>query len=282
MTTIGVVLFPERSRAGSTVARHDLPNGGDACADRKEHTVHEIPTRSIYKIQVFLTGPSKTTVVTPISLERILEPKWQVTHTAPFRLNRRQCEATLRITARLFGRQRTLRGRRRDLSSRRQLVGPRIDRYLAAAGHQEKCNRARHARSTHRSSGATTNVHPAIHGGLLARPTEDHHRQLLNLGWDYIDIVAASLYPFEETIAKPDVTYMDAIENIDIGGVTLIRAAAKNHERVTLICDPADYDSVLDELRSGDISPETRKQLSVKGFASTMHYDTVIYNYLSK
>ena len=130
--------------------------------------------------------------------------------------------------------------------------------------------------------GRVKTLHPAIHGGLLARPTKEHHQQLLDLGWDYIDLVAASLYPFEETIAKPNITYMDAIENIDIGGVTLIRAAAKNHERVTLVCDPADYDSVLDELRSGAISPETRKQLSVKGFASTMHYDTAIYNYLSK
>jgi len=130
--------------------------------------------------------------------------------------------------------------------------------------------------------GRVKTLHPAIHGGLLARPTEDHHQQLLNLGWDYIDIVVASLYPFEETIAKPDVTYADAIENIDIGGVTLIRAAAKNHERVTLVCNPTDYNAVLDELHSGSISSETRKELAIKGFASTMHYDTAIYSYLNK
>ncbi|MBC8334823.1 MAG: hypothetical protein H8E29_06125 [Anaerolineales bacterium] len=128
--------------------------------------------------------------------------------------------------------------------------------------------------------GRVKTLHPAIHGGLLARSTDADHRQLLELGWDYIDLVAVNLYPFEKTIAKPDMTYADAIENIDIGGVTLIRAAAKNHERVTLLCDPADYPSILEELRSGGISSETRKELSIKGFASTMRYDTAIYNYL--
>ncbi len=130
--------------------------------------------------------------------------------------------------------------------------------------------------------GRVKTLHPAIHGGLLARPTESDHKELLGLGWDYIDLVAVNLYPFEETIAKPNVTYADAIENIDIGGVTLIRAAAKNHERVTLICDPADYNSVLQELQSGNITEETRKKLAVKGFASTAHYDTAIHNYLKE
>lgn len=128
--------------------------------------------------------------------------------------------------------------------------------------------------------GRVKTLHPAIHGGLLARPTESDHQQLLSLGWDYIDLVAVNLYPFEETIAKPDVTYADAIENIDIGGVTLIRAAAKNHERVTLVCDPSDYTSVLGELRAGGISAQTRAKLAVKGFASTAHYDTAIHAYL--
>jgi len=129
--------------------------------------------------------------------------------------------------------------------------------------------------------GRVKTLHPAIHGGLLARPTETDHQQLLDLGWDYIDLVAVNLYPFEETIAKPNVSYAEVIENIDIGGVALIRAAAKNHERVTMICDPSDYESVLAELRSGDVSAATRKQLSVKGFKSTAHYDTVISEYLS-
>jgi phosphoribosylaminoimidazolecarboxamide formyltransferase/IMP cyclohydrolase len=130
--------------------------------------------------------------------------------------------------------------------------------------------------------GRVKTLHPAIHGGLLARPTESDHQQLLNLGWDYIDLVAVNLYPFEQTVAKPDVTYADAIENIDIGGVTLIRAAAKNHERVTLVCDPTDYNSVLEEIRSGGISEGTRRKLAVKGFASTAHYDTAIHAYLKK
>jgi len=130
--------------------------------------------------------------------------------------------------------------------------------------------------------GRVKTLHPAIHSGLLARPTDEDHQQLLNLGWDYIDLVAVNLYPFEETIAKPNVTYADAIENIDIGGVTLIRAAAKNHERVTLVCDPSDYNSVLEELRGGGISEKTRAKLAIKGFASTAHYDTVIHDYLKK
>jgi len=130
--------------------------------------------------------------------------------------------------------------------------------------------------------GRVKTLHPAIHGGLLARPTDEDHQQLLNLGWDYIDLVAVNLYPFEETIAKPNVTYADAIENIDIGGVTLIRAAAKNHERVALVCNPSDYNAILEELRSGGISAKTRARLATKGFASTAHYDTAIHDYLKK
>src|SRR5512147_3282679 len=101
--------------------------------------------------------------------------------------------------------------------------------------------------------GRVKTLHPAIHGGLLARPTEEDRQQLLDLGWDYIDLVVVNLYPFEETISKPSVTYEEVIENIDIGGVTLMRAAAKNHERVTLVCDPADYAHILEVLRKGEI-----------------------------
>ncbi|PKN93895.1 MAG: hypothetical protein CVU44_08760 [Chloroflexi bacterium HGW-Chloroflexi-6] len=130
--------------------------------------------------------------------------------------------------------------------------------------------------------GRVKTLHPAVHGGLLARPTESDHQQLLDLGWDYIDLVAVNLYPFEETIAKPGVNYAEVIENIDIGGVTLIRAAAKNHERVTLVCDPGDYAEVLAALQAGEIPFETRKKLAVKGFASTAHYDSMISTYLGK
>jgi phosphoribosylaminoimidazolecarboxamide formyltransferase/IMP cyclohydrolase len=128
--------------------------------------------------------------------------------------------------------------------------------------------------------GRVKTLHPAIHGGLLARPTEEDHRQLLGLGWDYIDLVAVNLYPFEETVAKADVTYADAIENIDIGGVTLIRAAAKNHARVTLVCDPADYKSILPVLQDGAVPLEVRRQLAVKGFQLTAQYDAMIARYL--
>jgi phosphoribosylaminoimidazolecarboxamide formyltransferase / IMP cyclohydrolase len=130
--------------------------------------------------------------------------------------------------------------------------------------------------------GRVKTLHPAIHGGLLARPTEADRNELLALGWDYLELVAVNLYPFEETIAKPNVTYEEVIENIDIGGVTLIRAAAKNHERVTLVCDPADYASVLEALQHDKVSFAMRKHLAVKGFQITAHYDTIISKYLNK
>ena len=141
---------------------------------------------------------------------------------------------------------------------------------------------AEYTKSPEILGGRVKTLHPAIHGGLLARPTEADHQQLLNLGWDYIDLVAVNLYPFEETIARPGVSYAEVIENIDIGGVTLIRAAAKNHERVSLVCDPADYETILAELQAGSISPETRKRLAIKGFARTSQYDATIHDYLSK
>lgn len=128
--------------------------------------------------------------------------------------------------------------------------------------------------------GRVKTLHPAIHAGLLARPNETDHNELLSLGWDYIDLVVVNLYPFEATIAKPDVQYEEIIENIDIGGVTLMRAAAKNHERVILVCDPADYPEVLVALKKGEISFAKRKQLARKGFQVTAHYDTMISEYL--
>ena len=130
--------------------------------------------------------------------------------------------------------------------------------------------------------GRVKTLHPAVHGGLLARSTEADHNELLKLGWDYIDLVAVNLYPFEETITKPNVTLDEAIENIDIGGVTLIRAAAKNHQRVTLVCDPADYSSVLAEVRAGGVSDATRRRLAIKGFTATARYDTAISDYLGQ
>lgn len=130
--------------------------------------------------------------------------------------------------------------------------------------------------------GRVKTLHPAIHGGLLARSTETDLAELHKLGWDTIDLVAVNLYPFVQTISNPEVTLDEAIENIDIGGVTLIRAAAKNHPRVTLVCDPADYATVLSELQAGGVTPETRRKLAVKGFTATANYDTAIAAYLGK
>jgi len=141
---------------------------------------------------------------------------------------------------------------------------------------------ANYTKSPEILGGRVKTLHPAIHGGLLARPTDSDHNELLALGWDYIDLVTVNLYPFEATIARPNVSYAEAIENIDIGGVTLIRAAAKNHERVILVCDPSDFNMVLDELRGGGVSAKTRAKLAIKGFLSTAHYDTAIHAYLRK
>jgi phosphoribosylaminoimidazolecarboxamide formyltransferase / IMP cyclohydrolase len=129
--------------------------------------------------------------------------------------------------------------------------------------------------------GRVKTLHPAIHGGLLARRTRADHAELRNQGWGYIDLVVVNLYPFEKTIAHPGATLDEAIENIDIGGVALIRAAAKNHARVTLLCDPSDYPHVLAELQTGGVSDTTRRHLAVKGFAHTAHYDAAITAYLA-
>jgi phosphoribosylaminoimidazolecarboxamide formyltransferase / IMP cyclohydrolase len=129
--------------------------------------------------------------------------------------------------------------------------------------------------------GRVKTLHPAIHGGLLARGTGDDLAELRKLGWDTIDLAVVNLYPFEQTVAKPGVTMEEAVENIDIGGVTLIRAAAKNHARVTLLSDPGDYPTVLQELQAGGVTAERRKRLAMKGFAQTAHYDAAITTYFS-
>jgi phosphoribosylaminoimidazolecarboxamide formyltransferase/IMP cyclohydrolase len=129
-------------------------------------------------------------------------------------------------------------------------------------------------------NGRVKTLHPAIHGGILARKSEEDHQELLEMGWDYIDLVVVNLYPFTQTIAKPNVSLEEAIEQIDIGGVTLIRAAAKNYDRVTVVCEPADYMLILNELNQGKISLETRKKMAVKGFIKTNQYDAAISHYL--
>jgi len=130
--------------------------------------------------------------------------------------------------------------------------------------------------------GRVKTLHPAIHGGLLARNTEADFEQLASLGWSPIDLVAVNLYPFETTIAQPNVTLAEAIEQIDIGGVALIRAAAKNHDRVTLVCDPSDYSSVLSAISDNSLNPTMRSKLALKGFRLTSHYDQTIANYLDE
>lgn len=141
---------------------------------------------------------------------------------------------------------------------------------------------AEYTKSPEILGGRVKTLHPAIHGGLLARPTESDHMELLDLGWDYIDLVAVNLYPFESTLAKTNVTHEEIVESIDIGGVTLIRAAAKNYERVVLVCDPVDYSSVLDSLTRGSVSLPTRKSFAVKGFQAIAHYDRIISEYLNQ
>lgn len=131
--------------------------------------------------------------------------------------------------------------------------------------------------------GRVKTLHPAVHSGLLAvRDNDEHTRQMKELGLDYIDLVVVNLYPFAETIAKPDVEYEDAIENIDIGGPTMLRSAAKNHAFVSVVVDAADYATVLEEVKgSGDTTLDTRKRLAAKVFRHTAAYDSLISGYLS-
>ena len=125
-------------------------------------------------------------------------------------------------------------------------------------------------------------LHPKVHGGLLARRDNPSHLQALKEnGIEFIDMVCVNLYPFRQTIAKPDVTMEDAIENIDIGGPSMLRSAAKNYRDVTVVCDPADYDTVIGQIEaSGNTDVETRLKLSAKAFTHTALYDSCIASYL--
>lgn len=129
--------------------------------------------------------------------------------------------------------------------------------------------------------GRVKTLHPAVHGGILARDLEDDRADLAANNIKMVDMVVCNLYPFEETIAKEGITVADAIEQIDIGGVTLLRAAAKNFARVAVVCDPLDYGVVLNELKeAGSISAETRQRLAVKAFQHTRNYDTAIASWI--
>ena len=130
--------------------------------------------------------------------------------------------------------------------------------------------------------GRVKTLHPNIHAGLLAmRSNPEHMKQVEELNVELIDMVVVNLYPFKQTIMKPDVTLADAIENIDICGPTMLRAAAKNYQDVSVVIDPTDYEQVLSEIKeTGAVSVKTNFYLAAKVFNHTAYYDTMIANYL--
>ncbi len=133
--------------------------------------------------------------------------------------------------------------------------------------------------------GRVKTLHPAIHGGILAmRDKQEHMEAIRRHGIEPIDMVVVNLYPFESTVAKPGVKLEDAIENIDIGGPSMIRSAAKNHASVAVVTSPEQYKPVLDELRENEceLSDETRKKLALEAFRATARYDAAIAQYLGK
>jgi phosphoribosylaminoimidazolecarboxamide formyltransferase/IMP cyclohydrolase len=142
-----------------------------------------------------------------------------------------------------------------------------------------------HTGSPEMLDGRVKTLHPRIHGGLLAR--RDNPKDMEEIkrhGIDTIDMVIVNLYPFEETIAKPGVTFNEAIENIDIGGPAMLRSASKNFRDVAVIVDPSDYEKVIAEMKSrdGDLAQKTRLDLAKKVFRHTSRYDSLIADYLTK
>lgn len=133
--------------------------------------------------------------------------------------------------------------------------------------------------------GRVKTLHPKIHGGLLSRRKNPKDMEEIEKhGIVPIDMVVVNLYPFEETIAKPDVTFEDAIENIDIGGPTMLRSASKNFQDVAVIVDPADYAPVIKEMkeRNGELAYKRKMELAKKVFGHTSRYDALITEYLAK
>lgn len=130
--------------------------------------------------------------------------------------------------------------------------------------------------------GRVKTLHPKIHGALLARrDIPEHMKELKDNDIETIDLVCVNLYPFRETIAKPNVTMEDAVEHIDIGGPSMLRSSAKNWESVTVVCNPADYETVLSEIKAGgNTTRETRLQLSAKAYTHTAEYDMAISTYM--
>ncbi len=133
--------------------------------------------------------------------------------------------------------------------------------------------------------GRLKTLHPKIHGGILGiRENKKHQEEMAKNNVCPIDLVVVNLYPFEATVAKPGCTFEEAIENIDIGGPTMLRAAAKNHHDVAVVCDPADYPAIIKEMREkgGEVSAETKFMLAKKVFAHTARYDSAIITHLSR
>jgi phosphoribosylaminoimidazolecarboxamide formyltransferase/IMP cyclohydrolase len=131
--------------------------------------------------------------------------------------------------------------------------------------------------------GRVKTLHPAVHGGILARrDVPDHMDALAAHNITPIDLVVVNLYPFKETIARPGVAFDEAIEQIDVGGPAMVRAAAKNHQHVLVLVGPDDYDRVLAALREDRVTPELRRELAAKAFAHTAAYDAAIAGYLAE
>ena len=129
--------------------------------------------------------------------------------------------------------------------------------------------------------GRVKTLHPAVHGGILARRDSDAHMAALSQhNITPIDLVCVNLYPFVETVTKPGVTFAEGIENIDIGGPAMLRAAAKNHDSVVVVVDPADYATILEQLRRGGVPAEERRRLAWKAFAHTATYDSAVSEWL--
>ena len=131
--------------------------------------------------------------------------------------------------------------------------------------------------------GRVKTLHPAIHAGILARRTPEHLAELAARDLSTIDLVVVNLYPFQATVARAETTFEEAIEQIDIGGVALLRAAAKNFESVTVLCDPTDYAAVAEEIQGGgETTRETRARLALVAFRLTSAYDAAIAHYLTR
>ena len=139
-----------------------------------------------------------------------------------------------------------------------------------------------HTKFPEMMDGRVKTLHPKVHGGLLClRDNPEHMDAAQNHGIEMIDLVVVNLYPFEETVARANVTFEEAIEQIDIGGPSMLRSAAKNHRDVTVVCDPADYSRVIDAMNLGSVEPSFRQELALKVFTRTSTYDGAIRSYLA-